>query len=233
MKNKLIEQKLNQYAEAVKPGNAILEPAVSELRQRRQWNYGAYAPPYPAAPRKRRLSAGIWAAAACAFVLTLSLTVYFSYFYNKNAPEPMAYNLSELTYRVEPIAEIERTSQILIINIDENFYADYYTNCRVYSNAKGEPLVISVLYKTVGGGGLDEVVVIADLSGGLKDYKGFKALTEIKIGGVTVNRRQTRENGEYYSDAYFSYGGIDYYVIISSPAANGAERYVELLLGKT
>jgi hypothetical protein len=218
MKNKFIEQKLNIYAEAVKPGTELISGAFTELRQNR-----ARAAQYPYAykkPRNNFLIIGTVAAAAVWLVL-ISIGLYF--FATLNSGEN--YSLSTLSYQVSSI-EKGRENSVLIMDIGEA-----YTNVRMYYNKSGDkPLVISVLYKTVGGGGLDEIVVIADLGGGLKDYAGFKNYTKAAVGGTTVCQREIMQNGEYYSEIFFSFKKIDYYIKIASPISGGINYYLPLLL---
>jgi len=245
MKNKLIEQKLTRYAEAVKPDNRVIQAAVLEMRAKKQWQnaraqagLGGYSPPVPIPPAerpkpgRRGLYVGL-GAAAMACVLFVSLIVYFAGLIDSgktgpsdpSAPKPL-YNLSQLTYETATIEEVKGIKPILTLDI-----AEMYTNGRLYYAAGGtEPAVISVLYKTVGSGGLDEIVVIADLNGGLKDYTGYKKHAALAVGDTTVNRRQRPVNGEYDTEAYFTHGGVDYYIKISSPSQGGAEHYIALLL---
>ncbi len=138
---------------------------------------------------------------------------------------PGYYTLSDMDYRVAPMEEV-----LEIVPIAMPDPGDYYTNSRMYyADGGSAPSVISTLYRTVGGSGLDEIVVIADLGRGLEDYRDFKNYEKSLINGVTVSSLQRWENGEYYTDAYFNLGDIDYYVKITSPGQDSA-GYIRILL---
>lgn len=218
MKNRFIERKLNSYVEAVKPNDKLIEGAVLALRQKRLEGNTSKVSAYRS--NKRGLAIGLSVAAACALLLVgifLSQLIF--------PAKPQSYALADLTYNTASIEVIEQETSVLTIDID-----DMYTNGRIYLNEKKEHAVVSVLYKAVGEGGLDEIVVIADLKGGLKDYSDFKKYTKkADINGIEVRLMETRQNGEYYTNAYFSFKGIDYYVKIMSPVKDGVE-YISLLL---
>lgn len=216
MKNKFIEKKLNIYVEAVKPQSGIIDSAVLEIRQK-QFAHYAYQK-----PKKHGIYAGVGAAVAASILLTF-FTVYFISLLIR--PEAR-YELAQLNYETATISEIESASSILTLNISES-----YTNGRIYyAENSTTPTVISILYKTVGSGGLDEIVVIADLNKGLTDYNNFKKYKETQINGITVFERQLYVNGEYYTESYFRYEDIDYYVIVASPAQGSANHYITLLI---
>jgi len=215
MKNKFIEKKLNIYAEAVKPDGRLIVAALNELRIRKA--QGMALPSY-FLPKNRQ---GQIIAALVAAVLLLSLVIFVFF---RNSDTNMKYSLSQLTYQAVPVEEIPQS--ILTIDLD-----DFYINARVYY--EGDiPVTVSVLYKTTGEGGLDEAIVIADLGGGLMDYTGFKKYLKSTINGVTVCKRQIRENGEYYTEAYFRYCDIDYYLMVTSPIKDSADDYIMLLFEK-
>jgi|GEM_PF-6899956 len=218
MKDKYIERKLNLYVEAVKPQNRVIDDAIFELRQRQSQKT---IQPYPV-KRKTGMFFGIGAAAAASLAILIFLTVTIVNVVNK----PPVYALTDLEYRAVTISEIQSAANILTLDAGES-----YTNGRIYHKEGSDaPVVITMLYKTVGAGGLDEIIVIADLLGGLKDYTDFKQYTKTAIEGTTVHRRQVKENGEYFTECFFSSGGVDYYVIITSPVQSSANEYIALLL---
>jgi len=220
MKNKFIEEKLNSYVEAVKPDCGLIEPARSELRKKR-----GSVPYTPQKPRGL-----VWQITAVAAILIFLVSMPVYYFMSTKNPStdpavtapPAQYSISKLTYAVVPPDEIGHP--VMLIDIK-----DGYINARVYSD-KNKPVTVSVYYKTVGEGGLDEIVVVADIGGGLTDYKGFKDGNKTTINGVNVYTYQTLKNGEYYTEAYFEYADIDYYVMVMSPLSQNAHGYLELLL---
>ncbi|MCL2797511.1 MAG: hypothetical protein FWD58_05615 [Firmicutes bacterium] len=200
--------------------------------------------PSPESRGRFRLSSKRVAAFTALFSAAAAVLIFFGVLMvnllpdaNKGAdepsnPPPPAYALSSLTYNVTSIEEVENA--VLTLRIGENGLEELYANARAYyaKNNAESPTVISVLYKTVGDGGLDEIVVIADMKGGLKDYKSFKNYSDTaEVKGVEVRLKQRQENGEFYTDAYFRHGDIDYYLKLASPMRDVAERYVGLLLG--
>ena len=217
MKDKLIEKKLNLYVEAVKPQSSVITSAVFELRQIQSQKIQSYP-----AKRKTGMIFGISAAAAASFAIFIFLTITIV----NMISGPPNYALSELTYKTATISEIKSTASILTLNI-----SDSYTNGRIYYRENSsEPVVVSILYKTVGSGGLDEIIVIADLNNGLKDYSNFKNYKQISVGGIAVFERRIYVNGEYYTEVFFSYEDVDYYVIVTSPMQDNAGQYILLLL---
>jgi len=232
MKDKIIEQKLYEYVEAVKPDKEILAPAILALSQIRQ-NAPNVITKKPAWRLPLFASLGSFAS-ACVIALVIFLGIYHFILQpppSGNAPDaslpPQTFTMNDLTYSLAVLSDVK--DDILVIDKENT-----YSNVRKYSFDEAEDdsvVVISVLYRTVGINGLDQILVIADKHGGLKDFNDFRNFSIVTIEGVTVRRRQQFINGEWYTDAFFEYGGIDYYIRIESSAQNMLVHYIELLLG--
>jgi hypothetical protein len=237
MKDRVIDEKLTRYAESVKPKTGILDGAVFALRQRRQDAQSATESPRSAGvPRSRRSRAGLISALAAVIVAAAIIGIAIGIINggfggDKQGPTDPAvitpYALSSLNVSAGSLADAQSAGILTLAAETDETQA---TQGKVYKNDKGEIAVISIFYKTFGEGGVDEILVIADIGRGLTDYKEFKALQGVAIAGVTVYQREEMRNGEYYTNLYFVYKDIDYYLIIASPLADGAELYVRGLV---
>ena len=90
--------------------------------------------------------------------------------------------------------------------------------------------MVSVKYNILSGNGMDEIFIIAVINKGLKELEYFKLFKVIKYGDISVYAQEYYENGEYYTNAFFSKDKIDYYLIMMSPSYGQAEFYLESLL---
>jgi len=229
MKDKLIQQKLAEYAEAVKPDSALIEAAVFELRRKRAEQASRSARRSRAPLLLRIGAAGVASLMLVVFSFYVIVNVFNFMGGNNDGTAPghtPRYALSDLTYHVMPMENVRQES-ILILELD-----NVHTNARFFFEAgETEPILISVLYRTVGGGGIDEILILADIGGGLADFVDFRRHTATVIEGIAVHKRQILISGEFMTEAFFRYGDIDYYVKIMSPTFEAALIYLTLLLG--
>lgn len=222
MKDRFIERKLNSYVEAVKPKKNVLDAAILALRQKRQIKKPAAVPVYRPGRKRKVVIALCSVAASVLLIIGLIIAIREINFSSETLPQ--TYVLADLTYRTETIEQIESDTDILTMNTS----GDRFTKGLLYFK-DNECIVIIVSYRILGEGGLDEIVVIADLKGGLSDFEDFTKYRKTNIGGITVNFKETPENGEWYTEAYFKNAGIDYYIKITSPVQSGKE-YISLLI---
>jgi len=251
MKDRIIDEKLTAYAERVKPDKGVIDGAINALRHRQRIISGGGYIPAPAEPRsmgipRSRKKTFQWAFSAvaavfiAAAVIGIALSIINGIGGNKpndpngnndpspQPPKPAAYSLSALEVRSGNLLTEAQDAGVLTLNGAVSVQSKIYEN----KDSEGDAVtaVISVFYKTVGIGGLDEILVVADIGRGLIDYKDFKDFSGRTIAGVTVYRFEKLIDGEYYTNLYFTYGNVDYYLIIASPMAGAAEVYVGLLV---
>jgi hypothetical protein len=247
MKDSFIEEKLNEFAEAVKSdGGRVLDAAVSELRKRKREGYYEELRPKKSGAKRftRRLLAFGGTAAAIVLVFYFVISGFRSLFPSSpgNTTDPgqnqpgdppdvddpprNTYNLRSLSYDVVPASEAAGRYSILSLTLE-----NAYTNARLYyERTQRSPSVISILYRVDGAGGLEEIVIIADLNGGLLDYTNFWDFPKRTVAGVTVHSRAIMTNGECYTDMHFQYGEVDYYLRVASPVSESAYEYLNMLL---
>ena len=244
-KDKVLEEKLTRYAESVKPQKGIIDGAIYALRLRRQaLDSGRYIPapadPVSAGvPRSRSGKRWIFSSVAAVVVAAVFIGIIAGIINrgggatnNKpdvSAPSPAVitpYSLSALTVSEGGVADAQSAGLLTLGGTGETLSAQG----KVYKNKEGETAVISVFYKMVGGGGVDEILVVADIGRGLTDYREFKRHPSRTIAGVRVYEYEEMLNGEYYTNLYFAHGDVDYYLIIASPVKDSAEVYVTSLI---
>ena len=238
-KDRVIDERLTRYAESVKPKQGVLDAAVYAIRLRQQAAQNGFYIPRPAdarsagVPVRRNRTPWIFSSVAAVVVAAFIIGIAIGIInggdkLNNNQPSQPAvitpYALNTLNASAGSLADAQNAGVLTLKK------AGLSTQGKVYKNGKGETAVVSVFYKTVGGGGIDEILVIADIGRGLTDYKEFKTLQGRTIAGVTVYQREEILNGEYYTNLYFAHGDIDYYLIIASPLARAAEVYVSGLV---
>jgi hypothetical protein len=219
-KDKLIQQKLNQYADGLKLSPAIIEDALVEVRRNR-------ARPAARSSHRGLLAFGAMAAAA-AVILAFAIGVINNIFNENAGPGGAQYALFDLGRRSIELAQIPEVNEsISYLQLEE-----MSSECSLFFDRKTkEAVMVYAKYKVLGAGGADEIVLIADLRRGYKELNHFKSLSAREIGGKEVRAIQFYEDGEYHTNAYFSKEDIDYYLIVMSPWSDQGYYYLEILLG--
>ena len=244
MKDRIIDERLTRYAEAVKPQKGIIDGAIYAVRLRRQAaQSGGYVPApensraagVPRSRNKRWIFSSIAAVVVAAVFIGIIAGILnrgggkTDVGHDTKPPAPAVitpYSLQSLSVSAGGVADAQGAGVLTLGGAEETLSAQG----KVYKNKQGETAVISIYYRAVGGGGLDEILVIADIGRGLTDYKEFKQYSAVTIAGVKVWEFEELKNGEYYTNLYFAYKDVDYYLIIASPLKDSAEVYVTGLL---
>lgn len=236
MKNRLIAQKLNIFVEGAKPPKEqVLAPAYFELEKIKRARAERKSPPKKSAFRTLM--------AASAFIALIFMAVYAIPHFMKSSPagdkdvqQKPSYSIASLTGRaVAPsgIAEITE-NPVLTLNLPGQSERHMLYLLSGQQGSAGAPAVLASIYKVESGSGVDEIAVITDIEGGLTDYREFKHYSALPgYESEVFAQLDVYENGEYYSYLHLSYSDIDYYVIVMSPQADKAERYITELLSQT
>lgn len=245
-KDRLILQKLNNYAEACRPpSGSMLNLARAEFAAQKA----------AARPFSEKVQSGVkfkskplfklTAGMAAAVVFIFSLVYMMSILPLKGTTPPqgdnepqqqISYSLSQLSGTpTEPqlLRDAEGSPLLTAAGLEGGSFT--VTAFEFYHKDKEQPVTAWQQYKVLTSSGMDEVLLIADMGGGLKDYQQVK-------NSVTVYRHDGIEmygtvdmyiNGEFYTALYFNYSGTDYYLIIMSPSNYSYQSFLPLLTWET
>ncbi|MFA5449758.1 MAG: hypothetical protein WC292_04905 [Clostridia bacterium] len=229
-KDYLIKKKLDRMADEIRPPDRVLSGARRAIAENNERQ---------AARQPKRFRA-VAAFAAVVIIAVVSVLIYNNV--NKDSPlapngdqspsdsqqdatPPPSYKLSELSGRLAGEQDI---SEITIFDLGDNT-AQFY---RVYQDKKtGETAVTITKVKSITPQGMDEVLIFADLGGGLQDLQSLKTSGNIyQKGEQKITYTERYEDGEWYTQAYYNKDDTDYYLMIMSPTKGIGEYYFTKIL---
>ncbi|MDR3319156.1 MAG: hypothetical protein LBS99_06925 [Clostridiales bacterium] len=231
MKDERIDELLTDYVERIKPPTAwAVSRAMREV---------AEAPARLAAQERRRRRAGrIFALAASSAAAVTAFIFMLSFVLNNiiapsddsDAPSQSYYRLSALNtvsadYAAAAAAANGKLPVLGSAALDDENVRTLYT---VYSRpGAAGAAVVSVRYRLITEAGTDELVIYADLEGGLEDYLSLKNEPEFFSGAFGYERYL---DGEYYTSLYLAHDGVSCYMLVMSAASGRGVEYLEALL---
>jgi hypothetical protein len=212
-KDKFIDNRLTELADNIHPPERLLTGALNAMRER-----GIRSPRLNL--RKLFLSA----LPALATIVIVVIAVYGIMNLSPGEPEPTPtgspsptstytapYSLSNLHRTTLSFNQAKAMApEILTLEYDQ-----MNTSCAIYSDSD-EVVVVYFYYQLITESGTEWVTVYADLEGALSNYRNYRSYApDDEVENVRVYEAYI--NGEYNSYAYFTVGGVDYYLQIVSP----------------
>lgn len=234
MKDKELAKKLDIYRDAFLKKPELLEGAYAEMDAQ---NYARAKKPANKAGGKILLKSaailGSVAAVVLVFVGMLNMVISFLNSGGTNPGgqnpgieepvKPASYQFADLARSVSSEEEFRglEGAKYLTEETEGFLSGEYFV---FWDKQSGKKLVAAVKYKTIRNGYTEEIMLISDLAGGLKDLSEYKSRTTDTL----VRNYDRYINGEYCSDIFLSTGGRAYYVFITSPIRGAGEVYEEI-----
>lgn len=218
-KDKVIEKKLNEYADSIKLPCNIIYDAINVMKN-------AKTRPVMRTFSMQRFFKAAALLSVAAVVLIFALNI-FNIIGNTGKIEIVKYNMEDLGKKNIAFSAISQINENILFLDMENMS----TSCNLFfDRTTKKTVMVSVKYNIISDSGNDEVFLIADIKNGLKEYEHFKSFRLFESEGISVYAKTYYENGEYYTNAFFSKDGIDYYIIMMSPSQGQDKFYLQKLL---
>lgn len=219
-KDKLIEKKLNDYANSIKPDEIIIYDAVQILKNNKDSVIFSKKRNYKAIPI-------LLLSFVFIFINVYILNTLFSKNNTvENSDQYAIYQIQDLGRKNTDISQLSEDYNNLLLldmplmNVSSKEYFDRETQ-----NVN----VLALEYEVLSEYGMEEINIIIDINNGLQDFSSFKNYTYYEIDEKQIYKNEYYKNGEYYTNLYFENENMDYYIIIMSPENDRANIYLENL----
>lgn len=204
-KNKIIEQKLNKFAQSVILDPNTVNDAAIELSLPKKSN---------------KLSKWLVPslASVCIIIAITLFTMFFTPYKNAQNKVIEPYSLNSLQQTA--VANIDYHAALFSQLDNAEYQQKAYT-------ANGETKVIATEILSVTQNGTSQITVYLDIGGGLINFIDYNSYEKQNLGGQTYTSKTNYKDGEYYFYIYYNNKGLDYYITIMSPYSDAAKYYLE------
>lgn len=211
-KDKFISEKLNNLADDVKLDSKVIEDAVTVCQNQ----VLARKTPF-----RKKLMFSL-AAGAAALALIILIYPFLSSAFNTGGGHSVpSYSLNEMQQKSVPSQGLTFLTEKEILPFTK-FKDNFNPMLPAYEyNNEISVIIFNFLIVSDYAMGNSEITIYADICNNLTDFSHYKNFEGIfRTQETNFIYKETFKDGEYLTNGYFSYNGIDYYLKIVSPVQN-------------